>query len=311
MQTQIPPNFILSKEVSRALYNQQPVVALESAMLTHGLPHPENLELALDMLQEVRLQGALPAMVAILGGKVRVGLSQQQIEYLASRKEARKISRRDFGIAISRKEDGGTTVAGTLFASSAVGIRVFATGGIGGVHQRHPFDVSADLPELSRTPVIVVCSGAKAILDLPATLEYLETSGVPVIGFQTDEFPAFYSSRSGLPVNYRAEMPGEIAHIAQKHWEIGLNSAILVANPPPTEFDIPGDEIDQAIQQAIDEIDQKNLSGSLVTPYLLQRVSELTQGASLKTNLALLSSNAALAGQIAGAIFKDRRDHMI
>jgi pseudouridine-5'-phosphate glycosidase len=311
VQTQIPPHFILSKEVSRALYNQQPVVAMESAMITHGLPHPENLQLALDLSQEVRLQGAVPAMVAILGGKIHVGLSHQQIEYLASLKEARKITRRDFGIAISRKEDGGTTVAGTLIASSAVGIRVFATGGIGGVHQRHPFDVSADLPELSRTPMIVVCSGAKAILDLPTTLEYLETSGVPVIGYQTDEFPAFYSSSSGLPVNYRAQMPGEIAHIAQKHWEIGLKSAILVANPPPSEYDIPADKIDQAIQQAINESDQKNLSGSLVTPFLLQRIIELTKGASLKTNLALLRSNAALAGQIASAIFKDRRDHLI
>jgi pseudouridine-5'-phosphate glycosidase len=311
MQTQVPPNFVLSKEVSRALYNQQPVVALESAMVTHGLPHPENLQLALDLSQEVRLQGSVPAMIAILGGKVQVGLSQQQIEYLSSLKEVRKISRRDFGIAISRKEDGGTTVAGTLIAASAVGIRIFATGGIGGVHQRHAFDISADLPELSRTPMIVVCSGAKAILDLPATLEYLETCGVPVIGYQTDEFPAFYSASSGLPVNYKAQMPGEIAHIAQKHWEIGLKSAILVANPPPADNDIPRDQIDQIIQQAISESDQRSLSGSQLTPFLLQRISELTQGASLKTNLALLRNNSALAGQIASAIFKDRRDHWI
>jgi pseudouridine-5'-phosphate glycosidase len=311
VQTQIPPNFVISKEVSRALFNQQPVVALESAMVTHGLPYPENVQLALDLCQEVRLQGSVPAIIAILGGKVQVGLSQQQIEYLASQKEIRKISRRDFGIAISRKEDGGTTVAGTLIASSAVGIRIFATGGIGGVHQRHPSDVSADLPELGRTPMIVVCSGAKAILDLPATLEYLETSGVPVIGFQTDEFPAFYSSKSGLPVNYRAQMPGEIAHIAQKHWEIRLRSAILAVNPPPSEFDIPAEDIDKAIQQAIIESEQKNLSGSQLTPFLLQRISELTQGASLKTNLALLRSNAALAGQIASAIFKVSRDHWV
>jgi len=299
MHTEIPASFVLGPEVLQARRTRQPLVALESAVITHGLPRPENLNLARLLETEIRQQSATPATVALLDGKVHVGLNNAELERLAYEDHTRKISRRDFGLAIARQECGGTTVAGTMIAAHAAGLCVFATGGIGGVHRNAPFDVSADLPELGRTPLIVVCAGAKSILDLPATLEYLETMGVPIIGYQTDEFPAFYSTSSGLSVNARAETPQEIAQIALAHWGMGLHSAILVVVPPPAEHALPNDQIEVVIQQAVGEAEERHIHGAAVTPFLLGRVAELSGGDSLRTNLALLQNNARLAAQIA------------
>ena len=298
----------MNPDVAQALALNLPLVALESTVITHGLPQPQNLQLGRDMEKEVRSQSAVPATIAILDGKIYIGLNDAQLERLASGKTpVRKISRRDFGIAIARHEDGGTTVAGTLIAAHRVGIRVMATGGIGGVHRNAPFDVSSDLPALGATPIVVVCSGAKAILDLPATLETLETLGVPVVGYQTDELPAFYSRSSGLPVTVSVASPGEIAAIAQAQWEMGISSAILVVNPPPEEVALPYEEVEQVIQAALLDAEQKQIHGAAVTPFLLQRVSELSGGQSLRANLALLLSNARLAARIAVEISRKTR----
>jgi pseudouridine-5'-phosphate glycosidase len=224
------------------------------------------------------------------------------MEHLANSPEARKISRRDFGLALARGESGGTTVAGTLIVVRAAGIRVFTTGGIGGVHRDAPTDVSADLPELGRTPLVVVCSGAKAILDLPATLEYLETTGVPVVGYRTSEFPAFYSRESGLPVDATADTPEEVARIARAQWDLGIESAVLVAVPPPIDDALPAGQVEGAIQKALEEARRDGIRGAKVTPYLLARVKELSAGASLKANLALLRNNARVGAQIAVAL---------
>lgn len=297
---EIPPNRLwISEEIAHGLQNHQPVVALESTVITHGLPYPQNLKLARDMEQTVRQQGALPATIGIVEGRVWVGLQDAQLEGLAQAQAVRKISSRDFAAAIVQGASGGTTVAGTLIAAHAAGIRVFATGGIGGVHRQAPFDVSTDLAQLSRTPLVVVCAGAKAILDLPATLEMLETLGVPVVGYQTDEFPAFYSRSSGLAVSARADSPTEVAAIAQVHWNLGLESAILVVQPPPEAAALPAEQIESVIAQALAEAQAQDIHGQAVSPFLLRRVSELSGGASLQANLALLLNNARLAGQIA------------
>jgi pseudouridylate synthase len=300
MRQNIPENYLLSPEVAAALKQNQPLVALETTVITHGLPHPVNLSLGRDMEKEVRSQGAVPASIGLLDGKVHIGLLDPELERIATaEKDIRKISSRDFGIALARRETGGTTVAGTLFAANRAGLRVMATGGIGGVHRGTAHDISADLVELGHTPMVVVCSGAKAILDLPATVEVLETIGVPIIGYQTDELPAFYSTGSGLPVTATVHSTLEIAEIAQSHWIAGLQSAVLVVVPPPVDNAIPAEAIEGAIHQALNESHQRNISGASVTPFLLQRVSELSGGASLKVNLALLLNNARLAARIA------------
>jgi len=296
--------YAFSTELVQARKLGLPVVALESAVITHGLPYPNNLNLARDLEMEVRTQKAVPATIAILDGRIRIGLAQAELERLATERQVRKISRRDFGVAVAKKECGGTTVAGTLIVAKAAGIQVFATGGIGGVHRQAPFDISADLPELGHSPVVVVCSGAKAILDLPATLEYLETMGVPVIGFQTDEFPAFYSRTSGLKVTATAESPQEVAAIARAHWATGLESALLLVVPPPVEYALPQPEIERIIRKALAEAQAQKISGAAVTPFLLSKVSELSGGASLRTNLALLKNNANLAAQVARHLAK-------
>ncbi len=301
MQIQLPPYYSVNPAVTEAVRHGRPVVALESAVITHGLPRPQNMELALAVEDEVRAGGALPATVALLDGKVRVGLTREEVERLSYETNTRKISLRDFGIAIARGECGGTTVASTMRAAQAAGIHVFATGGIGGVHRGNAFDISADLQELSRTPVIVVCAGAKAILDLPNTVEYLETMGVPVVGLGTDDFPAFYSTSSGLPVNVRADTPAEVAAIARAHWDVGFNSGILVAVPPPAELALPVDVVEKEIQQAVMEAEAQGVRGAGVTPFLLSRMAELSGGASMKVNLALLRNNARVAAQIAAA----------
>lgn len=293
----------LNAEVTRARQMGLPLVALESAVITHGLPRPENLTLALVLERVVREQGAIPATVGVLDGRVHVGLTRAQLERLAQEDGARKISRRDFGIALARRENGGTTVAGTLIAARLAGVKVFATGGIGGVHRHAPFDVSADLPELARSPLVVVCAGAKSILDLPATVETLETMGVAVIGYQTDEFPAFYARESGLPVTVRVDSPAEIAAIARAHWNLGLESAILVVQPPPAAVALPASQMEAVVAQALAEAETARIRGAAVTPFLLSRVSHLSGGASLQANLALLENNARLAAQVAAALF--------
>jgi pseudouridine-5'-phosphate glycosidase len=283
----------------RARFSGAPVVALESTVITHGLPRPENLQLARELEAQVRSVGAVPATIGVLDGVIHIGLTDEELEHLAYADGTRKISRRDFGIAIAKRESGGTTVAGTLIAAHTAGLQVFATGGIGGVHRQAPFDVSADLPELARTPMVVVCAGAKAILDIPATLEYLETVGVPVVGYQTDEFPAFYSVSSGHKVGARADTPEEVAAIAKAQWGLGIESAILVVVPPPAEVAIPAEDVEGAIQQALRDAEAQHITGSAMTPFLLPRVSELTGGASLRANLGLLRNNAHVAAEIA------------
>jgi pseudouridine-5'-phosphate glycosidase len=286
---------------------------LESTVISHGLPWPENLELARRMEATIRSRGAAPATIALLQGQVHVGLTDDELEHLARPTAAGndiwKISRRDYAVALAQKRDGATTVAGTMIAAHWAGIQVFATGGIGGVHRvgggGPATDISADLPELARTPVIVVCAGAKAILDLPATLEWLETHGVPVVGYGTHEFPAFYSRESGLRLEARADTPQEVAAIAQALWGApgaGLSGGLLVCAPCPEEFARPAAEMECAIAQAVREAGDQGLRGKAVTPFLLRRISELTHGESKSANLALLDNNARVAAEIAVAL---------
>ena len=294
----------ISEEVKAALESGGAVVALESTLITHGLPYPENLETALAMEAAVRDGGAVPATIAVLQGKVTVGVSNAEIERLASAPEGtvRKCSRRDLPIAVGLGVDGATTVAGTMIVAHMAGIRVFATGGIGGVHRGHPFDVSADLVELGRTPVTVVCSGAKSILDLPLTMETLETQGVPVIGYQTDSLPAFYSRDSGLPVDVRAESADQIAQIVQAAQRLAAKHGILVGVPVPEDYELEGQIAEKAIAQAVQEADAQGIRGKRITPFVLGRVSELTGSESKRANTALLINNARIAGQIAARI---------
>jgi pseudouridine-5'-phosphate glycosidase len=288
--------------VRAALDTHKPVVALESTVIAHGLPWPENLELARNMESAVRAGGAEAATIAVLKGQVHIGLTPEQIEYLARANGIWKISRRDYAVALAQKRDGATTVAGTMIAAHWAGLRVFATGGIGGVHRGDGRDVSADLPELARTPVLVVCAGAKAILDLPATLEWLETHGVPVVGYGTDEFPAFYSRESGLKLEARADSPEDVAAIAHTLWSSGLTGGLLVCVPCPAEAARPVDEMERAITIAVKEAEAQNVRGKAVSPFLLSRISELTHGESKAANLALLQNNARVAAEIAAAV---------
>ena len=297
-----PSNFTISHEINRALNLSLPIVALESTVVTHGLPRPQNLSLARDMESTVREEGAVPATIAVLKGKVRIGMSEADLDELANTPKPRKVSQRDFSIAAVKAENGGTTVAGTMFAAHQVGIKVFATGGIGGVHKESAFDISTDLQALASIPMIVVCAGAKAILDLPATLEYLETMAVPVVGYQTDAFPAFFSRDSGLKTSVTLGTPGEIVKLAQAHWETGMRSAILVTQPVPGGDEIPKPEMNKWIDQASKESIEKKIHGQDLTPFLLQRINELSGGRSLRANLSLLSNNARLAAQIAKSL---------
>jgi pseudouridine-5'-phosphate glycosidase len=293
---------IIHSEVQAALDAGRPVVALESTLITHGLPHPDNLEVARTLEATVRESSAVPATIAILGGQITIGLTGEQLAYLAKAKNVRKCSRRDLPIAVGRGEDGATTVAGTMILAHMAGIRVFATGGIGGVHRGHPFDVSADLLELGRTPVTVVCAGAKAILDLPLTLEVLETQGVAVIGYGTDEFPAFYTRSSGLPIDVRCDTPQEVAAIVRAREDLNLPGGTLVAVPIPSEDELPAAEAEAAITTALTDAEAQGIKGKAVTPFLLARVSELTGEASLRANVALLVNNTRVAAAIAVAL---------
>lgn len=291
-------------EVREALAAGQPVVALESTLITHGLPYPDNVQTAVNMETAVRSGGAVPATVAILQGVIHVGLTGDQIEQLGqlAGTAVRKCSRRDLPLAVARRENGATTVAGTMIVAQMAGIELFATGGIGGVHRGHPFDVSADLLELGRTAVTVVCSGAKSILDLPATREVLETQGVPVVGYQTDEMPAFFARRSGLPVDVCMQTPQEVAEVIVARRNLGLQNGLLVTVPPPEADACDPEEVEAAITQATQEADQQGIHGPASTPWLLRRVVALTDGRSLRANTALLRHNAQIAGEIAVAL---------
>ena len=278
---------------------QLPRVALESTVITHGLAYPANLRTAQDMERSVREGGAEPATIAIISGAIKIGLTAAELEHLATTKGARKCSVRDIGIVVGLGGDGATTVAATMFLAARAGIGVFATGGIGGVHRGHPFDVSADLTELSRTPVTVVCAGAKALLDLPLTFEHLETLGVPVIAFGTDEIPAFYSRRSGLRADVRADTSEQVARIISARRALGLPGGELVCVPVPEADELANDIAEAAIVQAQAEADAQGIHGAAATPFMLGRIAVLTHGASVRANTALLANNARVAAQIA------------
>jgi len=292
----------LSKEVEEAVKNNRPIVALESTIISHGMPYPKNVETARKCEEIVRKNGSIPATIAILNGKLKVGLSSEELEYLG--KTGRKIvktSRRDIAYNVANKIDGATTVSATMYIASLAGIKVFATGGIGGVHRgaEITFDISADLEELAVTNVAVVCAGIKSILDLGLTMEYLETKGVPVIGYQTEILPAFYSRESDFKVNFKIDTPKEIANVLKTKFDLGLNGGILVTNPIPEVMSMDSKIIDAAIDSAITEMDQLGIKGKEQTPYLLGKIVELTEGKSLESNIALVFNNCKLASEIA------------
>lgn len=295
----------ISGPVAEALGKGKPVVALESTIISHGMPWPKNLETALMVEEKVRASGATPATMAVLGGKLKAGLAREELESLArDGQKVTKASRRDIPRLLASGEPGATTVSGTMIIARMAGIRIFSTGGIGGVHRgaENSWDVSADLDEFGRTSVAVVCAGAKSILDLPKTLEYLETKGVPVIGYRTSELPAFFTSQSGIPLDERAESPEEIAARLYAKWAAGLEGGVIIANPIPAEHSMPAAVIESAITEAVKEAAAGGIHGKKVTPFLLQRIVELTGGDSLEANIALAANNAALASEIAVAL---------
>ena len=288
----------IAPEVAQALAEGKPVVALESTIISHGMPYPQNVETALQVEQVIRENGAVPATIAIIGGRLKAGLSKEEIDHLGKAGHAvAKASRRDMPSIVARGIDGATTVTTTMIIANMAGIKVFATGGIGGVHRgaETTMDISADLEELGQTPVMVVCAGAKSILDLGLTLEYLETKGVPVMGFGTDELPAFYTRKSGFGVDYRVDTPEELAAMFKAQRELGFNNGMLVTNPIPEEYAMPKEVIDAAIEQALAESVEQGVKGKETTPFLLARVSELTGGDSLDSNIQLVFNNAKVA----------------
>ena len=295
-----------NEEVAEAFEKKQPIVALESTVIAHGLPYPENLETALKLETAVRENGAVPATIAVFGGEFYVGLSKDQIERLATEKNIRKISRRDLPLAVGKKLNCATTVATTAFIAHRAGIKVFATGGIGGVHRGYSADISADLPELAQTPITVVCSGAKIVLDLPATREWLETNGITVLGWKCGELPAFYSRKSGLTVDERIETASEAAEIIKARDDLKLQNSVLVTVPVPEEFEIELDELEKILFGALEKAARQNIAGKEITPFLLGEMSEKSAGRTLRANIALLENNARIAAQIAIALNKNR-----
>ena len=295
----------LSPEVKSAIELGKPVVALESTIISHGMPYPQNVETALMVEDAIRKEGAVPATIAVIKGKLKAGLTKEEIEYLGKKGPAvTKASRRDLPVLVAQNRDGATTVATTMIIAHLAGIKIFATGGVGGVHRgaETTMDISADLEELSRTPVMVVCAGAKSILDLGLTLEYLETKGVPVIGYQTNELPAFYTRVSGFKVDYRIDTPEDLAAAFNAQQEMGLNSGMLVTNPIPEEWSMDPDYINQAIDQAVKEAKEQGIHGKETTPFLLAKVKDLTGGDSLKANIQLVLNNARLAARTARSL---------
>ncbi len=295
----------IAPEVQHALANGLPLVALESTIISHGMPYPRNVATALQVEAEVRAHGAVPATMAIIKGRLKAGLTAAEIEFLGKEgPSVTKVSRRDIAFVVAAGQTGATTVAATMIIAAKVGIRIFATGGIGGVHRgaAQSFDVSADLQELAQTPVAVVCAGAKSILDLGLTLEYLETHGVAVVGYQTDLLPAFFTRGSRHPVNYRLNTPSEIARVLQTHWSLPSQSGMVIANPIPEQFALDGTSVDAAIEQALQEALQHGIGGKEATPFLLKRVSEITGGDSLAANIQLVLNNARLAAAISASL---------
>ena len=305
MSCNLNPYLDIAPEVAQALAENRPVVALESTIISHGMPYPQNKETALNVEQIIRDNGAVPATIAILGGRLKVGLTPEEIDYLGKEgPKVNKTSRRDLAVMVSKKADGATTVATTMIIAAMAGIRVFATGGIGGVHRgaETTMDISADLEELGRTDVMVVCAGAKAILDLGLTLEYLETKGVPVIGYGTKELPAFYTRKSGFGVDYELDTPKEVAEAFHAKLAMGIHGGMLVTNPIPEEYSMDADAINAVIDQAVEEANQLGIHGKETTPFLLAKVKDLTGGESLNANIQLVYNNARVAAQTAAAL---------
>ncbi|UYL08539.1 pseudouridine-5'-phosphate glycosidase [Bdellovibrio sp. SKB1291214] len=298
----------LSQEVEKALSSGQPVVALESTIISHGMPYPQNFEMALAVEDQVRKNGATPATIAIIDGVLRAGLLRQEIESFAKKgMQITKVSRRDIPVIVAQKKDGATTVASTMIIAELAGISIFATGGIGGVHRgaEESMDISADLEELGQTNVAVICAGAKSILDIGLTLEYLETKGVPVLGYQTSELPAFYTRESGFKVDSKVDSAKELAQILRAKWDLGLKGGVVIANPVPKEYSLDFKEMEKVINDALAEMNQKAIKGKDSTPFLLGKVKELTAGKSLETNIQLVLNNAKLAAEIAVAYCRE------
>ena len=299
------PYLSILPEVKQALESGKPVVALESTIISHGMPYPQNVQTALRVEQTIRDNGAVPATIAIIGGKLKAGCTPDEIEYLGRKgQEVAKASRRDLPVLIARGEDGATTVTTTMIIAAMAGIKVFATGGIGGVHRgaERTMDISADLEELAETPVMVICAGAKSILDLGLTLEYLETKGVPVIGYQTEELPAFYTRHSGFGVDYRIDTPQDLAAAFRAKLQLGLKGGMLVTNPIPEQYSMPADVINKAIDEAVAEAERLGIHGKKCTPFLLAKIKDLTGGDSLAANIELVLNNARLAAQTAACL---------
>lgn len=291
----------LSKEVREALKENKPVVALESTIISHGMPYPQNVETALNVERIIRENGAIPATIGIINGQLIAGLTEEEIDYMGKTKGILKVSRRDIPYVCAMKKDGATTVASTMIIAEMAGIKIFATGGIGGVHRgaETTMDISADLEELAQTNVAVVCAGAKSILDLGLTLEYLETKGVLVLGYQTNKLPAFYTRSSEFDVDYRIDSPKEIADIINIKWDLNLKGGILIANPIPKEYSMDEELINKSIEQAVNEANQKGIKGKALTPFLLSKIKDVTEGKSLESNIQLVYNNALLAAKIA------------
>jgi pseudouridylate synthase len=298
------PHLNIHPEVAKALSQGTPVVALESTIIAHGMPYPQNVQTALEVEAVIRTHGAVPATIAVLEGKICVGLSREQIEVLGSTPDVMKLSRRDLPYAVAMGKPGATTVAATMICAALAGIEVFVTGGIGGVHRgaSESFDISADLQELAQTRVAVVCAGAKSILDLPLTLEYLETHGVPVLSVEQEEFAAFFTRSSGLKADFRLDTAAEQARFIRTKWQLGLGGGVVLSNPVPADMEIPAAQIDHIIAQALAQAEQQGITGKRITPYLLQSINTLTQGQSLKTNIALVKNNARVGAELAVAL---------
>ncbi|NLX61953.1 MAG: pseudouridine-5'-phosphate glycosidase [Tissierellia bacterium] len=296
----------IKEEVQRALDKNEAVVALESTIISHGMPYPKNVETALKVESIIREKGAIPATIGIINGRLKVGLTEDEIVHMGKAQNVVKTSRRDIPFILAKGLDGATTVASTMIIANLAGIKVFATGGIGGVHRKaqETFDISADLEELAHTNVAVVCAGAKSILDIGLTLEYLETKGVPVVGYKTDEMPAFYTSRSGFGVDYRVDSAEELAKAIKIKWDLGLNGGLVIGNPIPKEYEIDYDTINEAIERAVKEAEERGIKGKETTPFLLAKVKEITGGESLEANIQLVYNNAKVASELAVELSK-------
>lgn len=304
MKMNIEKYLSISGEVKDAISENKSVVALESTIISHGMPNPKNYETALEIEKTVRDNGAVPATIAVINGIIKIGLNKKEIEFLSVENGIHKASRRDIPVIISQKLSAAVTVSATMICAELAGIKIFATGGIGGVHRnaQNTFDISADLTELAQTNVAVVSAGVKSILDIGLTLEYLETIGVPVIGYKTDEFPAFYSRESGFNVNYRMDSAKEIAEMIKAKWDLGLNGGVIIANPVPEEYSMEKNKIDIAIEEALKKADEEGIRGKDVTPFLLSRIKDITGGKSLESNIKLVLNNAKLAAEIAAVL---------